>query len=164
MKQKPALLVIAALCAALVGGCTTGSQPSAASSAQTQQAVKLADRNWDGFNKAQIEKFLATYGKGSPNYNPAKPPYAVFDWDNTMVFLDVEEATFIYQLENLRFAMTPAQMDKALRMEVPKGNFVKDYNNAAGEPVNIDLVVPDAVESYTWIYNNYKDEIGRAHV
>lgn len=161
MKQKPALLVIAALCAVLVGGCTTGSQPGAASSAQTQQAVKLADRNWDGFNKAQIEKFLATYGKGSPNYNPAKPPYAVFDWDNTMVFLDVEEATFIYQLENLRFAMTPAQMDKALRMEVPKGNFVKDYNNAAGEPVNIDLVVPDAVESYTWIYNNYKGMKGK---
>ena len=65
MKQKPALLVIAALCAALVGGCTTGSQPGAASSAQTQQAVKLADRNWDGFNKAQIEKFLATFNLAS---------------------------------------------------------------------------------------------------
>lgn len=46
-------------------------------------------------------------------------------------------------------------------MEVPKGNFVKDYNNAAGEPVNIDLVVPDAVESYTWIYKNYKGMKGK---
>jgi hypothetical protein len=46
-------------------------------------------------------------------------------------------------------------MDKALRVEVPKTNFVKDYNNANGQPVNIDLVVPDAVESYTWLYNNY---------
>jgi phosphoserine phosphatase len=47
-------------------------------------------------------------------------------------------------------------MDKALRVAVPKTNFVKDHNNAAGQPVNIDMVVPDAVESYTWIYNNFK--------
>ena len=156
MKHKPLVMLVAALfSAALLGGCATGPN-SGTSSAQVQNAVKLADRNWDTFNKAQLEKFIATNGKSSASYNPAKPPYAVFDWDNTMVFLDVEEATFIYQLENLRFNMTPEQMDKALRMEVPKGNFVKDYNNAAGQPVNIDLVVPDAVDSYRWIYNNYK--------
>ena len=44
------------------------------SSAQVQQAVKLAERNWDHFNKAQVEKLIATYGKASPTYNPAKPP------------------------------------------------------------------------------------------
>lgn len=156
MKNKPAVLLLAALIsAAMLGGCASGPN-SAASSSQSQSAVKLADRNWDSFNKSQIEKLIVTYGKTSPNYNPAKPPYAVFDWDNTMVFLDVEEATLIYQLENLRFNMTPEQMDKALRMSVPKTNFVKDYNNAAGQPVNIDLVVPDAVDSYRWIYSNYK--------
>jgi phosphoserine phosphatase len=157
MKNKPAVLLLAALIsAAMLGGCASGPNSAASASSQSQSAVKLADRNWDSFNKAQIEKLIATYGKASPNYNPAKPPYVVFDWDNTMVFLDVEEATLIYQLENLRFAMTPEQMDKALRMSVPKTNFVKDYNNAAGQPVNIDLVVPDAVDSYRWIYANYK--------
>ena len=157
MKNKPAVLLLAALIsAAMLGGCASGPNSTASASSQSQSAVKLADRNWDSFNKAQIEKLIATYGKTSPNYNPAKPPYAVFDWDNTMVFLDVEEATLIYQLENLRFAMTPEQMDKALRMSVPKTNFVKDYNNAAGQPVNIDLAVPDAVDSYRWIYANYK--------
>lgn len=156
MKCKPVVLLIAALMsAAFVGGCAT-SPNAGAPAAQVQGVVKLADNNWDSFNKAQIEKLFATYGKGSPGYNPANPPYAVFDWDNTMVFLDIEEATFIYQLEHLLFNMTPEQMDKALRMEVPSGNFVKDYNNAAGQPVNINLVVPDAVDSYRWIYNNYK--------
>ena len=127
MKQKPALLVIAALCAALVGGCTTGSQPGAASSDQTQQAVKLADRSWDGFNKAQIEKFLATYGKGGPNYNPAKPPYAVFDWDNTMVFLDVEEATFILILAYDKLGMTDLRddADRVMRKNFPDSEFYK---------------------------------------
>ncbi len=159
MKHRSAALLLAAVFSAtMLGACST--EPVSGVS-QSQSAIKLADRNWDNFNRAKIEKFLNTYGKNSPSYNPAKPPYAVFDWDNTMVFLDVEEATFIYQLENLRFAMTPEQMDKALRMEVPKTNFAKDYNNAAGQPVNIDLVVPDAVDSYRWIYNNYKGMKGQ---
>lgn len=154
MKLHRSHLIISALLVGLMGGCaqTTVVGDSAA---QVQQAVKLADHNWDKFNKAQLEKFLAAYGKGSAGYNPANPPYAVFDWDNTMSFLDVEEATLIYQLQNLKFNMTPAQMDKALRMSIPSGNFKADYNNAAGQPVNIDMVVPDAVESYTWLYNNY---------
>lgn len=155
MKPHRSYLLIAALAAALFGGCAQYQTSAPQSSAQVQQAIKLADHNWDKFNKAQLEKLLATHGKTSANYNPAKPPYAVFDWDNTMVFLDIEEATLIYQLQNLKFNMTPAQMDKALRMNIPAANFKADYNNAAGKPVNIDLVVPDAVESYTWIYNNY---------
>ena len=52
-------------------GCSANAP--AAPAAQTQRAVKLADRHWDGFNKAQIEKLLLAYGKTSPNYNPAKP-------------------------------------------------------------------------------------------
>lgn len=161
MKKKVAVLFLAALFSAgLLGGCAT--EPAArVSSAQGQQAAKLADRHWDPFNQAQLERFIATYGKSSPGYNPAKPPYAVFDWDNTMVFLDVAEATFVYQLENLRFAMTPEQMDKALRMEVPKGDFIKDYNNAAGQTVNIDLAVSDAVDSYRWLYRHYKGLKGK---
>jgi hypothetical protein len=146
MKSQRTYLLIAALITGLFGGCAKTTQLPE-SQAQVQQATKLADYNWDKFNKAQIEKLLTTHGKGSATYNPAKPPYAVFDWDNTMVFLDIEEATLIYQLVNLKFNMTPAQMDKALRMNVPTSNFKADYNNAAGQPVNIDLVVPDAVET-----------------
>lgn len=155
MKSHRTYLLIAALLAGLFGGCAQSPTTPPESATQVRLATKLADHNWDKFNKAQLEKLIATYGKGSANYNPAKPPYAVFDWDNTMVFLDIEEATLIYQLENLKFNMTPAQMDKALRMNIPASNFKADYNNAAGQPVNVDLAAQDAVDSYTWIYNNY---------
>ncbi|PKL08062.1 MAG: phosphoserine phosphatase [Spirochaetae bacterium HGW-Spirochaetae-7] len=94
--------------------------------------------------------------KASAGYNPEKRPYAVFDWDNTMVFLDIEEATFIYQLKNLRYGATPEQMNAALRKDIPASNFIAAYNNAAGQALNIDLVATDAAESYAWIYNNYK--------
>ena len=111
--------------------------------------------NWDDFNKSQIDKLIASYGNSSPTYNSNRRPYVIFDWDNTAVFRDVEEATLIYQLENLRFAMTPDEMNKALRHEIPLSNFSDDFNNSDGKSLNIDLVVPDIIESYRWLYTNY---------
>ena len=162
MKVKFSALIVAALFStAFLGACSTAPEHDAASAAQAQGAVKLEARNWDTFNRARIDQLLKTHGKESPGYNPQQRPYAVFDWDNTMVFLDVQEATLIYQLENLRFSMTPEQLDKALRIDVPKTNFVKDYNNKAGQPLNINLVAADVVTSYRWIYRNYAGMKGK---
>ena len=41
--------------------------------------------------------------------------------------------------------MTPEQLNKAIRMSITDKNFAKDYNNAAGQPVNIDKIAPDIV-------------------
>ncbi len=151
MKKKCAVLFVAALITTLVIGCVTSPQ-----SAKAVQPVRLSVLNWDPYNRVSIEKLLESYGKDSQGYNPDKRPYAVFDWDNTMVFLDIEEATFIYQLENLRYGATPEQMNAALRMQVPLTDFSKAYNNAAGQSLNIDLVAGDAADSYAWLYANYK--------
>ena len=160
MKQK-ITLIVSAVCLALAGQSyaqqsVQGSNINVSSWEQRAPAMKLQTGNWDQFNRAQIDKMIAQYGKGSPNYNPAKPPYAVFDWDNTSIFLDIGEAVLIYQLEHLDFAMTPEQLNKAIRMSITDKNFAKDYNNAAGQPVNIDKIAPDIVNSYTWLYKNYK--------
>lgn len=69
---------------AFLGACSTAPEHDAA--AQAQSAIKLEARNWDSFNRTQIDQLLKTYGKDSPGYNPQQRPYAVFDWDNTMVF------------------------------------------------------------------------------
>ena len=143
-----------------VGGCASQKQPQTLP-VENPVTKKLKDGNWDKFNKAQIEKMMAENGKGSPNYNPARPPYVVFDWDNTCIIFDIAEAAYIYQLEHLIFAMTPAQLDKAIRMGLTNQNFSKDYNNAAGQPVNIDTLAPDIVDSYTWLYKNYKGIKGK---
>ena len=141
------LLILTPMAAALVAaGC--------ASTAPAKSVLPAG--HWDAFNRAQIDDLIATTGKGSAGYSAAKPPYVVFDWDNTSVFLDIEEASLIYQLENLVFGATPAQLEAALRKNIPKTNFLPAYNNAAGKPVNIELVVPDIVASYTWLYRNYR--------
>ena len=66
--------------------------------------------NWDPFNQERIGNLIKTCGNEGPSWNAIKPPYAVFDWDNTSVFLDIQEATLVYQLENLIFRVTPDQL------------------------------------------------------
>lgn len=142
--MKRRLVLLTPMAAALVAaGCASISSQG------------VAAGNWDAFNRSQINALIAGTGKSSAGYNAAKPPYVVFDWDNTSVFLDIEEASLIYQLENLAFGATPAQLEVALRKNIPKTNFLPAHNNAAGQPVNIDKVTPDIVASYTWLYQNY---------
>ena len=156
MRQKCYVLAAVLLLIFVAQGCA---QKQAGG--QLPESKQLIEGNWDKFNRAQLNKMLAMYGNTNPNYNPAKKPYAVFDWDNTSVFLDIQEASLIYQLDNLIFNMTPKQMDKALRMGLSNKNFDKDYNNAAGKPVNIDKIAPDIVGSYAWLYNNYQGLKGK---
>ena len=117
-------------------------------------AAALAPHQWDRFNKSQLEQFLATHGKTSPRFNPDRPPYVVLDWDNTMVFLDVQEATLIYQLQNLRFKMDPRELEQALRTDVPTTPFIPARPGPDGQPLSLDPVVRDIVDSYTWLYDH----------
>ena len=122
----------------------------------TAAPTTLIQGNWDPFNKASIETLINTYGKASASYNPARRPYICIDWDNTSCFWDTEEATLVFQLQNLVFAATPDQMDAAIRKGIdPAVTFVPAYNNRAGQPVNIDLLAKDIKASYSWLYDNY---------
>jgi len=137
--------------AAWVAGCGSPSQ----SGEKSAEKVVLAERGWDAFNRGRLEAFLNELGRAGAGYDANHPPYVVFDWDNTTIFLDIEEAALAYQLENLAFGATPEELDTAIRAGIPAGDFVKDYNNAAGEPVNIGKIAPDIIESYTWLYQNF---------
>lgn len=102
-------------------------------------ASQPLEGNWNSFNRAELRSLIREQGQGSPGYDPAHPPYAVFDWDNTSVFLDVEEATLAYQLDFVAFKATPAQLEEALRANLPADPEVKD-------------LLDDIVESYAWLY------------
>lgn len=129
--------------------------------AQKTAPVEIIQGNWDSFNRAQINKMIAQYGKGSPNYDAKNPPYAVFDWDNTSVFLDIQEALMIYQIEHLNFKMTPETFNEVIRKNIPTTNFVSSSNNKDGKPVNIDLIAQDITDNYKWIYDNYDQMKGK---
>jgi phosphoserine phosphatase len=127
----------------------------ATTQAEKKEQLEITRGNWDSFNRSRLNSLIADYGKGSKDYNPQKPPYAVFDWDNTCIFLDVEEATLAYQLENLRFAATPEELDCAVRMNIdPAASF--SVTGKDGQNVSIDMIAKDITGSYTWLYENYK--------
>jgi phosphoserine phosphatase len=115
----------------------------------------LTPGKWAPNTYKSMQKLIDENGVKSPAYNSAKKPYVVFDWDNTAIMNDTEEALYMYQIENLAFKLTPEEMGALVRKNVPEGPFVKDYNNAAGQPVTVDDIATDIVNSYRFIYDNY---------
>lgn len=130
---------------------------TAVSAANSRQAVlyTLNKESWDPHVRAALMRLMKDYGSTSPNYNPDQKPYAVFDFDNTTSFFDVEEALLIYQLQTLSFKIAPDQMFSVLTTEVPKTYFSKDYSNADGKRLNIDIVARDCQKDYQWLCYNY---------
>jgi hypothetical protein len=96
----------------------------------------------------------------------SKNAYAVFDWDNTSAYGDVQETLLIYQLENLEFKMTPEQFEYSFthyaetghdkNLEIPSDNFDKSYTNTDGKPLNIEIMKKDCAGYYRYFYNNYR--------
>ena len=119
--------------------------------------TKLKALNWAPNTYEALNRMIEKNSVNNQDYNIRSKPYAVFDFDNTTAMNDIQEAVLIYQLENLRFKMTPQQLDAALKTEVPKGYFTDEFKNSKGEKLNIDIVAEDCVTSYTWLYNNYKE-------
>jgi hypothetical protein len=118
-------------------------------------AQVLDPGKWDPGTRLQIQKMIDANGKDSPRYNPAKKPYAVFDWDQTCIFNDTEESLFRYMIDNVAFKATPGEFALAIRNGVPKDDFSKSFNNRDGKPVNIDLIASDLDSAYKFLYNNY---------
>jgi len=50
---------------------------------------------------------------GSPGYDSEHPPHAVFDWDNTSIANDTEEALSHFQIETFSFRRSVCAGDRA---------------------------------------------------
>jgi hypothetical protein len=118
--------------------------------------IGLAPDKWVPATYHRLVAFVEANGSGGPNYDPAKPPYVVFDWDQTCIFNDTEEELFRYKIETLNFKMTPEVFAEVIRKDIPKENFSDDYKNADGKTVNIDLIGTDLDAAYTILYKNYE--------
>jgi phosphoserine phosphatase len=102
---------------------------------------------------------VALYGNASARFDPAHPPYAVFDWDNTCIMNDCEEALFMHQIEHLAFMLTPDELAGILRLNVPPGPFkaVAEYMTQDGGVVTLDDLAYDVEQAYRWLYTEKAD-------
>lgn len=107
----------------------------------------LEPGRWNPDNRAKLEKLIEN--------NKDKGNYVVFDWDYTSIYQDTQENLFRYQIDNLRFKMTPEEFKIAIRKDIPKDDFADGYENADGKKINIDKIGEDLDKDYAFIYENY---------
>ncbi len=123
-------------------------------SAASAAPIGLDPGKWAPAAYQRLVAFVEANGSGGPNYDPAKPPYVVFDWDQTCIFNDTEEELFRYKIETLNFKMTPEVFAEAIRKDIPKDDFA--VKNVDGKAVNIDSIGADLDAAYTFLYKNYE--------
>lgn len=115
--------------------------------------------NWNDIVFSRIVKLIEENGKHSKNYNSDNPPYVIFDFDNTSAFNDVQEALLIYQLIHLRFKFTPSELVRIFKTNIPdtKKTFAEKFNSLQNTSVNVDIIVKDISDAYTYLFNNFED-------
>jgi phosphoserine phosphatase len=62
--------------------------------------VRLHEEGWLPENRARLERTIAELGRGGARFDPARPPVAVFDWDNTMMRGDIGDLVLAHAIEN----------------------------------------------------------------
>ncbi|WP_323122060.1 HAD family hydrolase [Burkholderia alba] len=132
--------------------------PARAAAPASAEVLSLAPGRWAPHNRARLEAVLAAHGLRSPSYRDDRKPYAVFDWDNTCIMNDCEEALMMYQIDGLRYRLTPDQFAAILRQGVPDGPFSTElgYATVDGKPVRLADIAADVEHDYRWLYANYQ--------
>lgn len=149
--------------ASALGGLSSGAAYAAAKAAEARPLpVALDPGKWAPATYQRLQAVINELGAGSRGFNPHKRPYAVFDWDNTSIMNDTEEALLMYQINTLSFAMEPDRFAAAIREGVPAGNFKADYKNAEGKLVSLDAIVADLAEDYRYLWGTYAGMKGSA--
>jgi phosphoserine phosphatase len=71
--------------------------------------------DWAPGPRALLTELIDARGASAPGYDPAAPPYAVFDCDNTTVFRDVQDVVLTEQLTRLDFGLPARALGEVLR-------------------------------------------------
>ena len=108
---------------------------------------------WAPYTYQALDRLMKTTCASSSFCRATPRPYAVFDFDNTTLINDIEEATLVFQIEHLLYQVTPSRLEEVLLTGIPDVNqyFAEGYENAAGERLTTAQVVTDIVADYTQI-------------
>ncbi len=121
---------------------------------------QLDQAKWCPRDRQLLDELINKNGNLSKKYNGKRRPYAVFDWDNTSIMNDCEEALLMYQINTLSFKLTPAEFAQITRQNVPAGAFSSDYKNTAGGAVELESICSDLDTDYQFLYQNFKGMTG----
>ncbi|BBF84657.1 phosphoserine phosphatase [Aquitalea magnusonii] len=123
-------------------------------------SVPLDAARWSPRNVQRLQLLLSQHGSASAAYRAERKPYAVFDWDNTCIMNDCEEALLMYQINHLQYKLTPEEFSQVVWRDVPDETFIADYKTVDGQPVRMADIAADVVSDYRWLYTNYQGLAG----
>jgi hypothetical protein len=115
---------------------------------------------WSAANRRALDQLMQTLGHTAKRHDAKRKPYAVFDWDNSCIMNDCEEALLMYQIDKLAFNLSPDEFATVVRQDVPNGPFKAEFKNNAGNPVNAEDIAADVEADYRWLYENFKSFTG----
>ncbi|MBO7788720.1 haloacid dehalogenase-like hydrolase [Burkholderia pseudomallei] len=153
---------VASASAALAAAAWSPARAAIDAPASPATALSLMPGRWSPNNVARLRAVLAGHGASSPRYRPEHRPYAVFDWDNTSIMNDCEEALLMHQIDGLHYRLTPEQFSAILRQGVPDGPFDAKlgYTSVDGKPVRMEDIAADVDADYRWLHANYRGLAG----
>ncbi|ACQ96076.1 Tat pathway signal sequence domain protein [Burkholderia pseudomallei MSHR346] len=153
---------VASASAALAAAAWSPARAAIDAPASPATALSLTPGRWSPNNVARLRAVLAGHGASSPRYRPEHRPYAVFDWDNTSIMNDCEEALLMHQIDGLHYRLTPEQFSAILRQGVPDGPFDAKlgYTSVDGKPVRMEDIAADVDADYRWLHANYRGLAG----
>lgn len=98
--------------------------------------------------RMRLLALMRAYGRGSADYDPARRPYAVFDWDNTSIMNDCEETLFLTLIDTFAFRLSPAEFSEVVRLHVPDNPLAGAYRTVSGAPVAFAHLAADLEADY----------------
>ncbi|TCT05171.1 haloacid dehalogenase-like hydrolase [Aquabacter spiritensis] len=105
--------------------------------------------------RARLRGLMRDHGRGSPGYDSARRPYAVFDWDNTSIMNDCEETLLLTLLDTFAFRLAPEDFAKVVRLSVPEGPLAAAYTTIQGTPVAFADLAADLDADYAALAASY---------
>jgi hypothetical protein len=82
----------------------------------------LPPRDWLPDVHAGLLALIERYGRDAPGYDASAPPFAVFDWDQTITRFDIGDAVLAYQVERMAFALDHPPFWELLPQPLPEGS------------------------------------------
>ena len=104
--------------------------------------------NWEPQNKLRLERLIAEKAFADN--------YAVFDWDFTCIFYDIQDSLFLYQIEHLCFNLTPEQFAVTIRHEIPQDIPLTGCFNSEGRQLTAADLSADLDARYRFLYHAYQ--------
>ena len=117
----------------------------------TDSRESLLSGNWESQNRKRLARMITEHAHADN--------YAVFDWDFTCIFFDVQYSFFIHQIEQLYFKLSPEAFACAIRSGIPQDACLKNahtvYMNGS-KAITVQDVWEDLDARYRFLYGAYE--------